>query len=86
VQTVDPDALIRESTEGWEPVVLEGDEARDVFARLSDLRLPEGSGYAQGDVARVAARVFVEEDDTLHLFVRAQWGAYLRRQIEGTRS
>jgi hypothetical protein len=85
VQTVDPDALIRESTEGWEPVVLEGDEARDVFARLSDLRLPDGSGYVQGDVARVAARVFAE-DDALHLFVRAQWGAYLRRQIEGNRS
>jgi hypothetical protein len=85
VQTVDTEALIRESTEGWEPVVLEGDEARDVFARLSDLRLPDGGGYVQGDVARVAARVFVE-DGTLHLFVRAQWGAYLRRQVEGTRS
>ena len=85
VQSVDPDALIRESTEGWERVVLEGGDARDVFARLSDLRLSDRGGYVQGDVARVAARVFVE-DDTLHLFVRAQWGAYLRRQIEGNRS
>jgi hypothetical protein len=85
VQTVDPDALIRDSTEGWERVVLEGGGARDVFARLSDLRLPDGGGYVQGDVARVGARVFVE-DDTLHLFVRAQWAAYLRRQVEGTRS
>ena len=85
VQTVDPDALIRESTEGWERVVLEGGDARDVFARLSDLRLPDGGGYVQGDVARVAARVFVE-DDALHLFVRAQWGAYLRRQVEGAES
>lgn len=85
VQTVDPDGLIRESTEGWERVVLEGGDARNVFARLSDLRLPDGRGYVQGDVARVAARVFVE-DGALHLFVRAQWGAYLRRQVEGTRS
>ena len=84
VHTVDPDALIRESTEGWEGVVLEGGDASDDFARLSELRLPDGGGYVQGDVARVAARVFVE-DGALHLFVRAPWGAYLRRQIEGTR-
>ena len=85
VLTVDPDALIRESTEGWETIVLEGGDAHAVFARLSDLRLPDGGGYVQGDVARVAARVFVE-DGALHLFVRAQWSAYLRRQVEGAES
>ena len=85
VRSVDPDAVIRESTEGWEGFVLEGGVARAVFARLSDLRLPDGGGYVQGDVARVAARVFVE-DGALHLFVRAQWGAYLRRQVEGAGS
>ncbi len=60
--------------------MLEGGDARAVFARLSDLRLPDGGGYVQGDVARVVARVFVE-DGALHLFVRAQWSAYLRRQV-----
>ena len=83
--TVDPDALVRETTEGWEGIVLEGDNAHAVFARLSDLRLPDGGGYVQGDVARVAARVFAE-DGALHLFVRAQWSAYLRRQVEGAGS
>ena len=82
VRTVDPDALIRDATEGWTELALEGGDARAVFARLSELRLPDGGGYVQGDVARVAARVFVA-DDAIRLFVRAPWGAYLRRQVEG---
>jgi hypothetical protein len=81
VHTVDPDALIRESTEAWAEIVLEGSDARDVFARLSELRLPDGRGYVQGDVARVAARIFVT-DAALHLFVPASWRAYLKRQVE----
>jgi hypothetical protein len=81
IRTVDPHAVIRESTEGWAEVVLEGDDARDVFARLSALRLPDGRGYVQGDVARVPARVFVEEVD-LRVLVPASWEAYLRRQVE----
>jgi hypothetical protein len=84
IRTVDADALIRESTEGWTEIVLEGSDARDVFAHLSELPLPVGRGYVQGDVARVAARVFAE-DDTLHLFVPAPWGAYLERQVEDGR-
>ena len=81
IHTVDPDALIRESTEGWTEIVLEGSGGRDVFARLSALRLPDGRGYIQGDVGRVVARVFAE-DDTLYLFVPAHWGAYLERQVQ----
>jgi len=84
VRTVDPHALIRESTEGWAEVVLEGSDARDIFTRLSELRLPDGPGYVQGDVARLPARVFAEADK-LHLFVPAPWGAYLERQVEGGR-
>ena len=80
VHTVDPHAVIRDPTEGWDEVVLDGDDARDVFARLSDLRLPDGRGYVQGDVARVPARVFV--DDAVHLLVPASFGAYLRRRVE----
>jgi len=82
VRTVDPDALIREATEGWSEISLAGGDARAAFARLSELRLPDGGGYVQGDVARVAARVFVD-DDAIRLFVRAPWSAYLERQVEG---
>jgi hypothetical protein len=82
VLTVDPGALIREATEGWAEVVLAGGDAHAVFARLSELPIPAVGGYVQGDVAGVAARVFVD-DDVLHVFVRAPSGAYLRRQVEG---
>lgn len=81
VRIVDPDALIREATEGWAEIVIDGGDARDVFARLSELQLPDGPGYVQGDVARVAARVFVEED-VIRVLVPAHWESHLRRRIE----
>jgi hypothetical protein len=83
ILTVDPHALIRSCTEGWTEVALGAGDAREVLARLTDLRLPDGRGYVQGDVARVAARIFVE-DDTVHLFVRAPWAASLQRHVGGT--
>jgi hypothetical protein len=82
VRTVDPDALIREVTEGWAEIVVDGGDARDVFARLSELRLPDGVGYVQGDVARVAARVFVDEEG-IHVLVSPYWESHLRRRVEG---
>jgi hypothetical protein len=85
VRTIDADAVIRECSEGWSEIVLSGADARSTFARVSDLPLPAGGGFVQGDVARVAARVFVEED-TLRLFVRASWGPYLARHIGRGRS
>jgi hypothetical protein len=83
ILTVDPAALIREATEGWTAVVV-GDDARDVFARLSALRLPDGPGYLQGEVARVAARVFVD-DDGITLFVPASFEHHVRRRVDEER-
>ena len=80
VRTIDVDAVIRECSEGWSEIVLSGAHARSTFARLSDLSLPDAGGFVQGAVARVAARVFVEED-TLRVYVRASWGSYLARQL-----
>ena len=81
IHTVDPDSLIREATEGWTEVAVDGADARDVFARVSELRLPDGVGYVQGDVARVAARVFVGEG-TIRVLVPAYWESHLRRRLE----
>ena len=81
IQTVDPDALIRETTEGWAEISVDGGDARDVFARLSELRLPDGRGYVQGDVARVVARVFVE-DEAIRILVPAYWESHLRRRLD----
>ena len=85
VHTIDPDAVIRECSEGWSEIVLPGPDARSIFARVSDLPLPDGRGYVQGDVARVAARVFAGED-SLRVFVRASWGSYLTGQLGRGRS
>ena len=62
IRRVDRDALIRDATEGWAEVAMDGSEARDVFSRVSALRLPDGRGYVQGDVARVLGRVFVDDE------------------------
>ena len=81
VLKVDPDALIRDASEGWEELVLRPGDTRDVLAGLSELRFPEAPGYVQGDVARVAVRAFVR-DDGVSLFVRAPWAHHLRRRID----
>jgi hypothetical protein len=81
IHTVDPDSLIREATEGWAEVAVDGADARDVFARISELRLPDGAGYVQGEVARVGARVFVD-DDGIRVLAPAYWGSHLRRRLD----
>ena len=55
-------------------------DGRDMFARLSSLPLPDGEGYVQGDVARVAARVFVD-GDAVRVCVPAFWEAHLRDRV-----
>jgi hypothetical protein len=85
IEKVDPDALIRDASEGWEEIVLGPGDARDVLPRLTELPLPASSGYVQGDVARVAVRAF-GRDDGVSLFVRAPWAHHLRRRIDEERS
>ena len=81
IHTVDPDALIREATAGWAEVAVDGADARDVLARISELRLPDGAGYVQGEVARVGARLFVHDDGILVL-VPAYWESHIRGRID----
>jgi hypothetical protein len=78
---VDPEALIRDTSEAWEEIVLSARDARDVWPRITELPIPEPPGYVQGDVARVAVRAFVR-DDGVSLFVRAPWAHHLRRRID----
>lgn len=76
---VDPGAVLRDASQGWTEVDLP-DGGRETFARLSSLRLPDGDGYVQGDVARVAVRVFVD-GDAIRLFVPAYWAAHLLERV-----
>ena len=84
IRRVDRDALIRDATEGWAEVTIDGSDARDVFARISALRLPDERGYVQGDVARVLGRVFVD-DDGIRVLVPAYWESHVRRRFEAER-
>ncbi len=77
----DPDAVVLDMTDGWSVWTLAGDGAREAFAFLSELELPD-EGYVQGDVAHVPVRV-IARPDRLELFVPAMWGAYLRERILG---
>jgi len=52
---------VEDVSDAWEAFVLEGDDARAAFARLSELELPVG-GWIQGDVARAAVKVLVTRD------------------------
>jgi hypothetical protein len=76
---LDPDAIVVETTDGWAASMLEGDEARSVFASLSRLRLPD-RGFVQGEVAHVPAKVLVD-DGGIHILVPAAVEAHLRSRI-----
>jgi sarcosine oxidase gamma subunit len=75
----DPDAVVLDVTDGWAVWTLAGSDAREAFARLSALELPD-EGFTQGDVAHVPVKV-VALGDRVHLLVPAMWGAYLRERI-----
>ena len=53
------DGLVADVSDAWVGLVLEGADAPDAFARVSELELPE-RGWIQGEVARAASKVLVE--------------------------
>lgn len=81
LRVADPTAIVLDTTDGWAAFALTGQGARQAFARLSDLRLPEAAGFVQGDVARVPVKVLVSGEG-LTLLVPAMWGPYLRERFE----
>lgn len=80
VQRVDPDAVVRDVSDGWVVHTLRGPDARLAFARLSELELP-ASGFVQGAVARVGVRVLVD-GDRIDLLVPSMLASHLRERIE----
>jgi len=76
----DPDAVVVEVSDGWALVPLEGEGAREAFARLSELDLP-AEGFAQGEVARIGARVLVRTD-AIDLLVPSMLEAHVRARVE----
>jgi len=76
---LDPDAIVLETTDAWAGSVIEGDDARAVFALLSRLRLP-ADGFVQGEVAHVPAKVLVEAD-RIRIVVEAALEDHLRSRV-----
>ena len=53
------EGLVADVSDGWVGLVLDGPDAPDAFARVSELELPE-RGWIQGEVARAASKVLAE--------------------------
>jgi hypothetical protein len=81
VPVLDPDALVMDVTDAWSGWSISGPDAADAFSRMSWLKLPADGAWAQGDVARVAAKVWVD-GDTISIVVPAYWEDHLHQTLE----
>jgi hypothetical protein len=72
------DALVEDVTDGWVAFVLAGEDARDVFARLTEL--PPPTDWLQGDVAKTPAKVIVD-GDTITILLPANLAAHVEERI-----
>jgi hypothetical protein len=75
----EPAAIVEDVSDGWATFVLSGDDVAEAFARLSELPLP-AAGFAQGEVARVGAKLLVEPG-RLTILVPAMLGAFVEDRI-----
>ena len=67
--SADPSAMVLDQSDGWSAFTLRGDEARSVFAQLSEVPLPlRGRTFLQGAVAGGSAKVLLL-DDAIHVLV-----------------
>jgi hypothetical protein len=79
LSTPHDDALVDDVSDAWVSLVLEGADASEAFARLSELRLPS-QGWIQGDVAHAAAKVLVEPD-RITMLVPSMLAAHVEERI-----
>lgn len=77
---LDEDGLVLDLTDGWHAWTLAGADARDGFASVSALALPDGDGFIQGHVAHVSAKVLTVGDDVT-IVVPAYWSEHLRQRL-----
>jgi hypothetical protein len=77
--TVEGATLAEDVSDAWCSLVLEGPDAPDAFARLSELEL-SAEGWVQGDVAHAAAKVIVEPD-RITILVPAMLAAHVEERI-----
>jgi len=79
VAVEEPGAIVEVVSDGWAGYELLGDDAREAFARLSELELPE-DGSVQGDVTRIGAKVLAVPG-RITILVPAMLGAFVEERI-----
>ena len=77
--SVDADALVLDTTDGWAVWTLAGGSPRAALELLSPLDLRDAS-FAQGEVGGVPARVLASTD-RVDIVVSAMWGEHMRRCV-----
>ena len=79
VTTGESTALVADVSDAWVAFVVDGDDAPDVFARLSELALPS-DGWIQGEVAYAACKVLVEPD-RITIYVPSMLATHIEERI-----
>lgn len=74
-----PRAWVEDVSDAWVALTLEGTDAPDVFARISELEPPK-EGWIQGEVARAPAKVLIVED-RVTILVPAMLAAHVEERI-----
>ena len=72
-------ALIDDVSDAWVAFVIDGDDASEVFARLSELALPP-DGWIQGEVAHAACNVLVEPG-RITIYVPSMLATHIEERI-----
>ena len=80
IAAIESDAVVRDVGDGWTAWTLVGPDAPDAFAHVSQLPSPAAGGWAQGDLARVGAKV-LGEDGGLTILIPAYWDDHVRTRL-----
>ena len=67
-------------SDGYALFTLRGDDAGEVFARLSSVRLPADGGFVQGQFAQVPGRIFAGAD-AIDVIVTADVAWFVRERL-----
>jgi sarcosine oxidase gamma subunit len=77
--TVGEGSVVEDVSDAWVALVIEGADARDAFASLSELALP-AKGWIQGEVARTGAKVLAGPA-AVTILVPAMLAVHVERRI-----
>jgi hypothetical protein len=74
------DAWVEDVTDGWTAFVVDGEDAAQVLARVSELPAPSPGEWFQGEVAKAPAKV-IAETGRLTILVPANLAAHVEERL-----